>query len=86
MRDAFELADALALADRRGLAIDRTVQNWHAARQADRSGTIRLTDLMARSFTWPLARPVQSGVLAALDLSATLRRPLAERLMFGRRH
>jgi hypothetical protein len=41
---------------------------------------------MARSFTWPLARPVQSGVLAALDLSATLRRPLAERLMFGRRH
>ena len=85
MRDAFELADALALADRRDLPMDRSVQGWHAARRADRAGTIRLTDLMARSFTWPLARPVQSGLLAALDVSATLRRPLAQRLMFGHR-
>ena len=86
LRDAFKLADALAIADRRGLPIDPSVQGWYAARRADRSGTIMLTDLMARSFTWPLARPAQSVLLAALDLSAALRRPLAERLMFGHRH
>lgn len=86
LRDAFELADALALADRRSLPIDQAVQRWYAVRRADRAGTIMLTDLMARSFTWPLARPAQSVLLAALDLSAALRRPLAERLMFGHRH
>ena len=54
-------------------------------RRLDRSVTIALTDLMAASFTWPLARPLQSPLLAALDLIAPLRRPLAEQLMFGRR-
>ena len=54
-------------------------------RRADRGLTIALTDLMAASFTWPLARPLQSPVLAALDAIEPLRRPLAAQLMFGLR-
>jgi hypothetical protein len=47
--------------------------------------TIGLTDLMAESFTWPLIRPLQSGVLGTLDMLSALRAPLARQLMFGRR-
>lgn len=85
LRDAFELADALADARRRGQSADTGLQAWRTRRRADRRLTVGLTDLMAASFTWPLARPLQSPVLAALDLLAPLRRPLAAQLMFGRR-
>lgn len=85
VRDAFELADALALALRRGRAPDEAVRDWTARRRADRGLTIALTDLMAESFTWPLARGLQSPLLAALDAVPALRRPLAAQLMYGRR-
>jgi len=61
------------------------LQTFERRRRADRSLTIGLTDLMAESFTWPLIRPVQSGVLGALDMLSALRAPLARQLMFGRR-
>jgi len=85
IRDAFELADAVAESVRRGTPTDTMLRDWARARRADRSLTVGLTDLMAASFTWPLARGLQSPLLGALDLLPALRRPLAAQLMFGRR-
>lgn len=85
LRDAFELADILGQADRtRGLDT-LVLHDWQRRRRADRRATVGLTDLLASSFTWPLARPVQSAVLGMLDISPALRRSLASRLMFGLR-
>jgi 2-octaprenyl-6-methoxyphenol hydroxylase len=83
VRDAFELADRLARVWRTGGSPAQAAADWARGRRTDRSLTIALTDLMAESFTWPLARPVQSPVLVALDLLPALRRPLAEQLLFG---
>jgi 2-octaprenyl-6-methoxyphenol hydroxylase len=83
LRDAFELAGALAVARRRGTPIGQALDAHRRARSPDRRLTVALTDLMADSFTWPLARPLQSPMLAALDLLPGLRRPLASQLMFG---
>ena len=85
LRDAFELADALAPVRLRGAPLAAALDAWRRRRRADRSVTIALTDLMASSFTWPLARPLQSPLLAALDAIGPLRRPLAAQLAFGRR-
>lgn len=85
LRDAFELADALAPVHLRGVPLPQALERWARGRRLDRTVTIALTDLMAASFTWPLARPLQSPVLAALDAIAPLRRPLALHLMFGHR-
>jgi 2-octaprenyl-6-methoxyphenol hydroxylase len=87
LRDAFELADTLAQTrhHRDARRVPDALQAFEGRRRADRSLTIGLTDLMAESFTWPLIRPVQSGVLGALDMLSALRAPLARQLMFGRR-
>ncbi|HYF59830.1 MAG TPA: FAD-dependent monooxygenase [Burkholderiaceae bacterium] len=85
LRDAFELADALAPVALRGRPLADALDGWRRDRRADRATTIALTDLMAASFTWPLARGLQSPLLALLDLVPPLRRPLAAQLMFGRR-
>ncbi|HVL58922.1 MAG TPA: FAD-dependent monooxygenase, partial [Burkholderiaceae bacterium] len=83
LRDAFELADIVADAVRRGVAPQFAFERFARARRGDRSLTIALTDLMAASFTWPLARPLQSALLVTMDVVPPLRRPLARRLMFG---
>ena len=83
LRDAFELAEMLADADRLGTPVDRALAAYRQRRRTDRGFTVALTDLMAASFTWPLVRPLQSPLLAALDLLPALRRPLAAQLMFG---
>jgi len=85
LRDAFELAEALVPVALRGAPLQAALAAWQRARRVDRTITIGLTDLMAASFTWPLAGPIQSPVLAALDAIEPLRRPLADQLMFGRR-
>lgn len=85
VRDAFELADALAHGLRRGRPPQQSLDAWSARRRADRGLTIALTDLMAETFTWPLARGLQSPLLTALDAVPALRRPLASQLTFGRR-
>jgi 2-octaprenyl-6-methoxyphenol hydroxylase len=85
VRDAFELADALAPVAVHGRPLDAALRAWQRGRRVDRVTTIGLTDLMASSFTWPAARPLQSPLLAALDLLPPLRATLAERLMFGSR-
>ena len=85
LRDAFELADSLADLQRSGSRLPDALQSFERRRRADRLLTIGLTDLMAESFTWPLIRPLQSGVLGTLDMLSALRAPLARQLMFGRR-
>lgn len=83
LRDAYELATILAGEMRSGRPPRFAFGRFARGRRNDRSLTIALTDLMAASFTWPLARPLQSPLLALLDAVPALRRPLAERLMFG---
>ncbi len=83
LRDAFELADSLAHAQRTGQPMPATLRAWQKQRRPDRWLTTTVTDLMAASFTWPAARPLQSGLLGALDLLPTLRQPLARQLAFG---
>lgn len=85
LRDAFELADAVAQALRTGQPLPVALRAWRRGRWVDRTGTVALTDLMAASFTWPGVRPLQSPILALLDLAPSLRRRLAARLMFGHR-
>lgn len=85
LRDAFELAECLADPHRSGTRMPDALQAFERRRRADRLLTIGLTDLMAESFTWPLIRPLQSGVLGVLDMLSALRKPLARQLMFGRR-
>ncbi len=87
LRDAFELATLLADQDRRDPGDDpaATLRRFAAQRRRDRNVTTGVTDLLARAFTWPLARPLQSLLLTALDLSPALRRPLADSLLFGQR-
>lgn len=87
LRDAFELARNLAdneYADM-PLAPEELLARFARNRRLDRSVTTGLTDLMASAFAWPLARPLQSAVLTAMDLLPSLRRPLASTLLFGRR-
>ena len=87
LRDAFELARDLADNEyaSRPLPLARVIARYGARRRADRGVTTGITDLLAASFTWPLARPLQSTVLNALDLLPPLRRPLARSLLFGNR-
>ena len=85
LRDAFELARALCRSAQAATGVEQTLARWARSRRADRRLTLTLTDLMAASFTWPLARPLQSPMLTALDLIPALRRPLARHLMFGLR-
>ena len=87
LRDAFELARLLAQGERLDGSArpEQQLAAYARGRAADRRITTGLTDLMAASFRWPLARPLQSMLLTALDLSPTMRRPLASTLLFGSR-
>ena len=87
LRDAFELARALVdneYADH-PLALAHVLTRFAMHRRIDRTVTTGLTDLLASGFTWPLARPLQSALLTAMDLLPPVRRPLASALLFGRR-
>ena len=85
LRDAFELAQRLGEAWRAGLEARSVAAHWPEQRKRDRQGLIALTDLMARSFTWPAARPLQSIFLGSLEVIGPARRALARTLMFGLR-
>lgn len=85
LRDAFELAQRLGETWRSGQTARSVTARWAAQRQRDRQGLITLTDLMARSFTWPAVGPVQSVFLGALEVIGPARRALARTLMFGLR-
>lgn len=85
LRDAFLLARCLGDAQagtgnaRAGLAA------YAARRRIDRSGTIALTDALARLFGVSLLRPVQSMALALLDTLPAARGSVARQFMFGLR-
>jgi 2-octaprenyl-6-methoxyphenol hydroxylase len=84
------LRDAAVLA--RMLAADmsaRTLQQFAAARTADRSMTIHLTDVMARIFAsapdGALSQTLLGLSLGLVDVLRPAKRLLAQQMMFGRR-
>lgn len=87
LRDAFELARDLADNEYapQPLAVPAVLARFAGRRRIDRGITTGITDLLASAFTWPLARPLQSALLTAMDLMPPVRRPLASTLLFGRR-
>lgn len=88
LRDAARLAQALAPALRQTGGDPRPLLAQYAqARQADRWLTAGLTDLMPRIFATGLA-PIEHAcglALLTLDLSRTVRTPLARQMMEGSR-
>ena len=85
LRDAFELAEQLGERWRAGQPASGGIDTWSKRRRRDREGLIALTDLMASSFAWAAARPIQSLFLGALEVTGPARRTLARTLMFGLR-
>jgi 2-octaprenyl-6-methoxyphenol hydroxylase len=85
LRDAFELAEQLGECWRAGQPASGGIDTWSKRRRRDRQGLIALTDLMASSFAWAAARPIQSLFLGALEVTGPARRTLARTLMFGLR-
>jgi 2-octaprenyl-6-methoxyphenol hydroxylase len=87
LRDAFELARSLAENEYAANPVEASLifARFTGRRRLDRGVTTAVTDLLAAAFTWPLARPVQSALLTAMDLLPPVRRPLASTLLFGRR-
>jgi 2-octaprenyl-6-methoxyphenol hydroxylase len=89
LRDAHELAQQLsqwrlmrggnlAATHRANLqGPDDPLRQYERARRNDRAATVRMTDTLASVFTLTALAPMQSVVLAALDLNPTLRRALA---------
>ncbi|MDQ2150508.1 UbiH/UbiF/VisC/COQ6 family ubiquinone biosynthesis hydroxylase [Alcaligenaceae bacterium C4P045] len=88
LRDAAALSIALSPWQAvPAIPLDGILKRFAESRRADRWTTAGLTDLMPRAFATGMA-PVEhacGAALLALDLSATLRRPLARHLLFGRR-
>ena len=90
LRDASQLCQALApwLADaERSMRLDQALQRYAGNRQVDRTVTGLVTDIMPRVFATGLA-PVEhlcGAALLALDVSRTLRAPLARHLLYGSR-
>ncbi len=84
------LRDAAVLA--RLLARDATPEalaQCHQQRKADRTNTVRLTDLMARVFAssadGTLTQDLLGASLGVIDVFPPLKRALAEQMMFGTR-
>jgi 2-octaprenyl-6-methoxyphenol hydroxylase len=84
LRDAAVLARLLA-----GDITPDTLQRFAAARQADRSLTIHLTDIMARIFAsapdGAISQTLLGLSLGLVDIVKPARRLLAQQMMFGRR-
>ena len=90
LRDAAQLAQALApwMADAsRSTLLSQALGRYAGRRQADRAVTGLLTDLMPRAFATgiPAVEHLCGVALLALDVSATLRAPLARHLLYGSR-
>lgn len=83
LRDAFLLAGCLGDADAAGRDAQHALDRYRARRRIDRSGTIAITDTLARVFEIGALRPVQSIALAALDVLPGARARVARQFMFG---
>lgn len=90
LRDAAQLSQTLApwLADVQAeAALTQALAQYASRRRVDRGVTGLLTDIMPRAFATGLA-PVEhlcGAALLALDVSRTLRGPLARQLLYGSR-
>ena len=58
-------------------SLGQVLRQYERARRRDRAATVRITDTLASVFTQTALAPIQSGVMAALDLNPPLRRALA---------
>lgn len=83
LRDAFLLAAHLGDARAAHAGAASALRAWAADRRLDRGGTIALTDTLARGFALSPLRPLQSALLAYLDVSPRLRRAVGRQFMFG---
>ena len=87
LRDACELADAIASAHPRELGDKAFVRRYAARRRLDRGASIRFTDTLVRLFSnssAPLGL-VRGAGLAFLDIVPPARTFLARRMIFGAR-
>ena len=88
LRDAAQLAQVLGpwLGGQPVDAAD-VLSTYAAKRKLDRTITGGLTDIMPRAFStgWPVVEHLGGTVLLALDLSSSLRTPLARQLLYGTR-
>ncbi len=87
LRDACELADAVASAHPRELGDEAFVRRYSARRRLDRGASIRFTDTLVRLFSnssVPLGL-VRGAGLALLDIVPPARTFLARRMIFGAR-
>ncbi|MEK9719626.1 MAG: FAD-dependent monooxygenase [Quisquiliibacterium sp.] len=85
LRDAFELAQSLGQSGALEHGAVQALQRYARGRRGDRRTAIMLTDTLARAFAIPAFRPLQALALSSLDLMPTVRRALAQKLMFGMR-
>ena len=83
VRDAFELADALARTAQRNEPPAVALARYARRRVADRASIMRITDALARGLQAPLVRPLQSLILAVLDALPPARGALARGFMHG---
>jgi 2-octaprenyl-6-methoxyphenol hydroxylase len=87
LRDAFELARALADARRRGQDLLEGLQRYRAERRLDRAGGTLFTDFLVRMFSNddPLLAFARSAGLLLFDASGPAKRFLMRRMIFGTR-
>ena len=87
LRDAFELAQALADCRRRGHELLRGVRNYRASRRLDRMGGTLFTDFLVQMFSNddPVLAAGRSAGLFLLDALGPAKRFLMRRMIFGAR-
>jgi 2-octaprenyl-6-methoxyphenol hydroxylase len=87
LRDAFELARALAEARRRGHDLLQGLERYRAGRRLDRAGGTLFTDFLVRMFSNddPVLAMARSAGLFLFDASGPAKRFLMRRMIFGSR-
>jgi 2-octaprenyl-6-methoxyphenol hydroxylase len=87
LRDAFELARALAECRRQGQALLGGLERYRASRRVDRAGGTLFTDFLVRMFSNddPVLAAARSAGLFLFDASGPAKRFLMRRMIFGSR-
>jgi 2-octaprenyl-6-methoxyphenol hydroxylase len=87
LRDAFELARALAECRRRSQALLGGLARYRASRRVDRAGGTLFTDFLVRMFSNddPVLAAARSAGLLLFDASGPAKRFLMRRMIFGSR-
>ena len=87
LRDAFELARALAAVRRHGHDLLQGLERYRASRRLDRAGGTLFTDFLVRMFSNddPVLAMARSAGLFLFDASGPAKRFLMRRMIFGSR-